>query len=182
MLLSGTIVATSCEAPATIGVLLNEPEMDGGDGSIDEDGGPPPCPDAASAQFTLLDYFYPHYGPPGCTTAALTPPLELAASIDGHDLTLHVRQSDDTSFNDGSLLRVYVGQGPTCESPPNVWKNVAYVDVSVGKVQEITVQIDPYDSWWYATEIKQFWVGIDDALTSGFGASGMVLVQRRCIP
>lgn len=179
------ITAPACEAPGIIGALIDEPDA-GGDGDAgvgDAATGEPRCdasgfPDA----FTVIDYFDHHYGPLGCTKDPVSPALQMWAEVKQTKLVFHLQRADTAPFPENSAMKIFVGHGPNCESPPNKWKgDIKYV-VSGEEEQTMELLVDPYEPYWFQGETKHFWIGVENGLTFGVSATGTVLVERRCFP
>jgi hypothetical protein len=124
---------------------------------------------------------YPSFGPLGCAGDGTLKLKAAAAMISPTVLRIYVRKQDNTAFGAPGTLSLYVGSGPTCPNPPNIEKKST--SIVVGAVEQtIDLTVNPYDAAWALSETKTFWVGKDEGGYESWRATGLVSVQRTCIP
>ncbi|MEM7158981.1 MAG: M23 family metallopeptidase [Myxococcota bacterium] len=117
----------------------------------------------------------------GCTNVGGIA-LNISAQFIGtSQIRFRVRKTDGTAWNSPADLTLYVGVGPTCGNPPNVPK--VHTPVIVGQtIQNIYLQVEPYDAAWAMGEAKEFWVGKSEGPWAAARSSGTITVQRVCNP
>lgn len=139
------------------------------------------CKAGNEAQFEVLDYTYPNWGPVGCSGDGSLKLKASAQMISPTVLRVYARKSDNTSFGQQDLLRLYVGEPVTCPNPPNSVKGTKAL--IVGQVdQSMDLTVNPYDGSWLVGETKKFWIGKDESGLQAFRTTNLVSVRRNCIP
>lgn len=143
------------------------------------------CPSGNYGQFSILNNVYQagapqSFGAPGCSGDGTMMLKAAAAMISPSVLRIYIRKADDTPFSSAAQLTLYVGNGPTCPSPPNVPK--ATQDLTLGQVEQfIDLTVNPYNGTWNVGETKQLWVGKSEGGYPAWRSTGVISVTRTCM-
>lgn len=93
-------------------------------------------------------------------------------------LRFYVQRSDETPWLEPGQLRLFVGDGPTCDAKPhNVTKTTAEIDVG-NTMQVLDLNVRQYDGKWSVGEEKTFWIGASEHGLNSYRASNLIVIRR----
>jgi hypothetical protein len=139
--------------------------------------------EACTLDHTILNAEYPIYtnSNAGCAIDQGITLKQSAEQISDTTIRFHIKKSDNTIWAQAAVMKLYVGNGPTCGNPINVINWAAPVEIDE-TTQTIDLVVDPYGADWNIGEVKQFWVGKSEGGFAAARSTAGIAIRRECLP